>query len=431
MKQNYFAEVSTKIISKIIFIPTMFILMLFLIPGMTWAAENLNQGFIYGKITMRDGETYMGVIRWGKEEALWTDMFNSNKEENEFVDYLSAGDLRKLRRKYRGDRKGINILRIFKIFRDDSDDIVTHQFSCRFGDIQKMKFIGSDTVRLTFKNGERYEVSGGSNDINTRINVFDEEAGEMSLKWRRVRSIEFMPVPQGLTKKFGNPIYGTVNTEYGEFTGWIQWDHQECLSTDKLDGEGKDSDMSIEFGDIKAIEKYRRGSMVTLNSGKEYYLYDTNDVDDDNRGIVINDLRFGKVLVEWDEFVSVEFDHDPKVSIPAYEDFLAPKQLTGTVTTREGKVFMGRIVYDLDEAMDYEMLDGYADDIEYHFPFRNIGKIVPKGRHYSKITLKNGKTLELEDERDVNRSNDGVLVWEDEDPIYIPWREIREIEFKD
>ena len=219
-----------------------------------------------------------------------------------------------------------------------------------------------------------------------------------------------------------------MDTRSGQFKGFIQWDHQECISTDKLDGDWENGDISIEFGKIKSIEKYRRGSLVTLHSGKEYYLYGSNDVNDDNRGIVINDLNFGKILLYWDEFDKVEFESPP--AAPAgYDDFVEPIQPVGKVETKDGKIYAGRIVYDLDEAVDFEIIGGEYDDIEYNIPVRNIETIVPAGSYSSKITLKNGKTIELEDSRDVNRENDGLLVWEDEEPVYIPWREIRKIQF--
>ena len=146
---------------------------------------------------------------------------------------------------------------------------------------------GKRTVFLTLKNEDRMEVSGGSNDINAKINILDQEAGELTLKWNKIRMIEFMAVSRPLEKKFGEPLFGTVDTQSGQFRGFIQWDHQECVDTDKLDGDCENGDISIEFGKIKSIEKHRRGSLVTLHSGKEYYIYGTNDVNDDNRGIII------------------------------------------------------------------------------------------------------------------------------------------------
>jgi hypothetical protein len=428
MKKEHF-----KITPKNMFNPTgiliVFILTLLLFPGSVTADNNIDGGFIYGKITMKDGDMFQGPMRWGTEETLWHDMFNSTKEENEFSIYLSSKDMRELRRKSRRE-EGIGgfFRRLFGGTRKYSDDLPTHQFVCRFGEIKKMEMRGRATVFLTFKNGDKLEVSGGSNDINAKINILDQEAGELTLKWNKIRMIEFMTVSQPLKKKFGEPLYGTVDTESGQFKGFIQWDHQECLDIDKLDGDWENGDISIEFGKIKSIEKYRRGSLVTLHSGKEYYIYGTNDVNDDNRGIIINDHNFGKIKVDWDEFDKVEFEKTP--AVPAgYDDFVDPKQMVGKVETKDGKIYSGRIVYDLDEAVDFELISGEYDDIEYNIPMRNIKTIVPLGSCCSKITMKNGKTIELENERDVNGDNDGVLVWEDEAPVYIPWRTIRKIEF--
>ncbi len=51
-----------------------------------------DEGFIYGKITTIDDNTYQGQIRWGDEEAYWTDMFNAGKRYNDNIQYLSRRD---------------------------------------------------------------------------------------------------------------------------------------------------------------------------------------------------------------------------------------------------------------------------------------------------------------------------------------------------
>jgi hypothetical protein len=273
------------------------VMVLSAVPNPVNGESHPDQGFIYGRIHMEDGGTYEGPIRWGTEEALWHDLFNSSKNKNEFSVYLSSKELREIREKS-GRRGFLGFLeRIFT--RRRGDDLITHQFVCRFGELKRMEMKGRSTVRLTFKKDGHLEVTGGSNDINTRINVIDREAGELSLKWGAIRSIEFMPVPQ---------------------------------------------------------------------------------------------------------------------------------PLAGKIKTKEGKSYAGRIVYDLDEAMDFEILSGEHEGIEYHIPFRNIDSIVPAGGCCSRVTLKNGTVVELEKERDVNRDNDGLLVWDDaREPVYIPWRKIKEI----
>jgi len=392
--------------------------------GQTYADGD--EGFIYGKITMKNDDTYQGVIRWGKEEAFWDDMFNSSKEEyaledrltNKELDYLEDEIWDKRRRRNRG------------WFWNRMDGwLTTHQFKCRFGDLKQLEMLPGKHLRLTLKNGDQVEVSGGSNDVGATLRIMDEELGKVELKWRRIARVEFMQTPREVQDKFGSPLYGTVETRRGSFEGFIQWDHEECLSGDILNGKHDDGKMAIEFGRIKSIEKHRSGSLVILKSGREFYLRGSNDVDDDNRGIVIKELNLGKVLVEWREFKKVTFAEDVKDSGPAYNDFSEPKRLTGLVKTDDDETLSGRMIYDLDEALDLEILDGENRGIKYRIPFRNIKAIVPEGRFGATVELKNGRKLELDDSRDVDRGNDGLLVWvEDKTMRYVSWNDIRRLD---
>ncbi|MCP4153349.1 MAG: hypothetical protein GY757_36805 [bacterium] len=393
------------------------------------AAEAGDQGFIYGEITTKEGDSLKGPMRWGKEEAFWVDMFNATKIENEFACELSSDDMKERDKYSRSRNKVFGITISVDSDEGSPEDFTNHVFVCRFGELKRLKVFGKRSAVLILKNDKRVEVKGSSNDMNTDITILDESKGEITLDWDDIRVIEFMATPAKLKNKLGEPLYGTVKTEQGSFKGYIQWDHEECLSVDKLDGRSKKRKMSVAFGDIASIKKHRDGSMVTLTSGEEHYIYGTNDVDDDNRGIVINDPDYGKVLVDWDAFLEVTFDKN-RPPMPAYDDFKAPKAITATVKNKKGKSFTGRIAYDLDEALDFEMLDGSSDDIQYYIPFRNITTIEPLGRDGSKVTLKSGKSLTLEDGHDVNYSNDGLLVWENEEPTYIPWQKIEKIKFE-
>ncbi len=129
-------------------------------------------------------------------------------------------------------------------------------------------------------------------------------AGEIKLKWDRIDEIRFMSTPASIKKTFGAPIYGTVYTEKGdEFRGYIQWDHDERLSVDELDGDNRDGEMSIAFSKIKSIEKEGNGSLVILEGGREFKLRGSNDVNNENRGIIVNVSEFGRVDIPWDELI--------------------------------------------------------------------------------------------------------------------------------
>lgn len=385
-------------------------------------------GFIYGRVITTDNATYTGAIRWGKEEVYWFDMFNSSKPKNRNLRYLSADDRQNLNRNKERWSSKWPIVVINTNWNWSGSH--THSFACNFGDIDYLEITGRNRVELTLKNGEVLDLEGGSNDIGAKIRVHDNELGIVELKWDRVEKVDFMDTPKKLDNKFGEPLYGTVETDNGDFTGFVQWDHDERVSTDKLDGDNRDGDMSIEFGKIKSIERDGRGSIVILKSGRDFYLTGSNDVNGENRGIIVNMPGMGRVDIEWRDFQRVTFTNSPKGSGPSYSSYKQPRELRGTVKTESGQALSGTIIYDLDEVYDVEILQGNEDDMEFLIPFREIKKIQPKNYSYTRVELKNGKKLLLTDSQDVTEDNDGVLVFTGKgEPAYIPWDDVDEITF--
>ena len=398
----------------------------FAFTGQVTAQEN--QGFIYGKITTVDDDSYTGLIRWGKEEVFWFDIFNSTKTKNNNLDYLSKDEMESLSENTKSWFEGwadgnINI-------NFDGDNYL-HTFACMFGDIKSIKIIGTSKVKLVLKNGDELKLSGGSNDIGASIAVLDEEIGLMKLDWDRVIQVDFMPPPSSLKETMGKALHGTVFTSNGKFTGYIQWDHDERITTDKLDGESRNGDVSIDFENIKAIVRSGRGCDLVLHSGREMFVDGSNDVNDGNRGIIVNIPGMGRVDISWQDFEKVLFDADVNSSGPAYNDYLKTQKLAGSVITKDDKMISGAIIFDLDEEYNIEILQGNSDDIEYLIPFRYIKTISPKNYKYSRVTLTNGDELTLTGSHDVTEENDGSLVFESSTKhSYIPWKEIGEISFK-
>ena len=230
-----------------------------------------------------------------------------------------------------------------------------------------------------------------------------------------------------LEETFGEPLYGTVKCDIGSFTGYVQWDHDERLGSDKLDGDTRDGDVSIRFNKIQAIERqgYSR-SFVTLKSGRELELSGSNDVNDENRGIIVNVDGFGRVDIEWDEFESVEFKEVPN-SGQSYDSFTSPKRITGLVEVDNGDLLEGAIVYDLDEEYSIEVLNGEDDDTKFIIPFKYIKEIKPRFSDRSEVTLKNGDKLVLEDSQDVGDDHQGILVKTSNENIYVPWDRVEKI----
>ena len=173
---------------------------------------------------------------------------------------------------------------------------------------------------------------------------------------------------------------------------------------------------------------------MTLLDGREIVLSDTRDVGHGNRGIYVDDRRYGRVLISWDAFERVDFS--PGGSGPAYGDFPPGRPLTGSVTTRDGRRLAGRLVYDLDESETTETLDAPSQGVDYTIPFGLIASIVLPGREErgaqrARVTLHSGEELQLERAGDLGEGNAGMLIFVDgrQRPEYVPWTDVEQVDF--
>jgi hypothetical protein len=384
-------------------------------------ASATDEGYLYGRVVTTDGDEYEGQLRWGKEEAFWDDIFNANKVRNENLEHVDEGVLERMR--HRRPWRDVGA------FFGDQNEGFTHMFAARFGDLAGLRVRGKDDLVVAFRNGETMKLDGGSNDVGAEITVVDRERGKRVLAWNRIRSVEFGEAPAKLRRKLGEPLYGTVVSGKYEFTGHIQWDHDECLSVDELDGHTDEGKRSIAFGEIASIKKHRGGALVTTTAGREEYLRGTNDVNRENRGVVVKIAGIGSVKIGWADFDEVTFRRAPD-SGRGYSEYGPGRELTGAVTTADDR-FSGRIVFDLDEAWDFELLHGKNGSTEYLIPFRNIASITPRTLKRSDVKLRNGITIELEESQDVSRSNEGLLVFGDgRKPRYVAWKDVDQVVFR-
>ena len=247
------------------------------------------EGFLYGQVETRSGNSYKGRLRWGDEEAFWGDFFNPSKDERPWMDEAP--------RDFRRRREAIEIFGI-EIGSRWGDNDGGRQFIAPFGAIEELRIRGRSELTARMKGGFEIKLDGGSNDIGAKVRVWDASLGEISLEWREIERIRFLPTPSDLDVSGVTRLFGTLHADDGRtFRGWVQWDQDECLSTDELDGETRDGDLEIEMGRIRSIErKSRWGSNVVLRDGRELVLEGTNDVDDDNRGLMVELQKIDRVI---------------------------------------------------------------------------------------------------------------------------------------
>jgi hypothetical protein len=380
-------------------------------------------GFIYGTVETRNGKTHVGVLRWGDEETFWDDLFHSSKRDLPYLEYAEAA--RPDEDASWWERVGSTIGREFGVGRE------SRVVAVRFGDLAGIRPTGADDAVLTLRDGTELEVEGYANDVGTTVTVFDSKPGRIELRWKEIREVRFGPPPPGFEVEVAR-LRGTVTTATGELTGFIQWDSQECLTTDRLDGDFGGKRVSLAMGDIRSIERRdRRSARVVLDTGEELVLSGTNDVDDDIRGIHVEDPRYGRVEVSWEVFVKLVFD-EPGGSGRGYGEFDPPRRLAGTVTTRAGARSSGNLVFDLDEEWTWEMLNGASGELDYTIPFAAVAVVEPQLQGGTDVRLRTGEVLRLDGSHDVSADNSGVVVLSDRgaEPEFVPWREIRRIEFR-
>ena len=274
-------------------------------------------------------------------------------------------------------------------------------------------------------------MGSGYNDVGTKIRVYVPELGKVELDWNDVDRVNFLPSPANFESAIGQPLYGKVEAWNGTYTGLIQWDKDERVTVDVLDGEDQDREMEIAFENITSLKKRGRGTMVTLKNGESYFLEGSNDVGKGHRGVVVTNNTYGRVVIDWEDFESLTFQEAPKLA--SYGSFAAPKPLMGQITTIDGKQIKGRIVYDLDEAYGFELLDGSKDETEFEIPFALIKQIKPRNSGRSQVVLRDGTELMLADGQDVSNRHSGILVFKstnDDKPTYITWDQVEVVVFE-
>jgi hypothetical protein len=396
------------------------------------ASRATGQGFLYGRVTTDDGAAYLGRLRFGRdEEAFWGDYFNGSKGDNPWATHSPAGQLAEKRRP-------ITIFGFEIPFGERQVDF-SRPFMARFGDIARIEARSLHHVRVTLKSGTVFDLNRmAANDFDDGVRVWDDRQGVVDLaSWAggipppsrvRIRAIELLP-----TARLGAVparLHGTVHTRQGDFSGFVQWDRQDCVGIDELEGRTGDGALSLRFDTIRSIARRSADSaLVTLLDGREIALSGTRQVGRGNRGLYVDDLRYGRVLVSWDAFERIDFS--AAGSGPAYDDFAPGRPLTGSVTTRGGRRLTGRLVYDLDESETTETLDAPSQGVDYTIPLGLIASIRPAGQRAG-VTLQSGEELQLDRAGDLGAGNAGMLIFIDgrERPEYVEWTDIERVDFQ-
>jgi hypothetical protein len=227
---------------------------------------------LYGQVETRHGETFKGFICWDVDELFESDILD-------------------------GEEKG----RTRKI---------------PFGRIKAIERRSRSSAWVYLKNGDQKKLSG-TNDVdsgNRGISVKDPYFGQVTVEWEDFERCDFQEGGEEYLKTYdqfdgGYPLYGIVFDEDGEsYEGYIRWDDDETESWELLDGEYRGLEVDVEFGQIESIERRSSNAAeVTLKNGSSFRLEDSNDVNDENRGIFITTEEGKEIELDWYDFEKVVF----------------------------------------------------------------------------------------------------------------------------
>jgi hypothetical protein len=396
------------------------------------AVQSRDGGSLYGTVVTVSGDEFQGYIRWDRNEAAWSDVLHASKllPERNLDDALDLGVA-----EAGSTGQGIEVLG-FRVPWGEEERWSPEALSAvRFGHVRSIEVLDEDRAIVVLKSGIELEMFASSTDLggsNRGIEIADAEGGTVSLAWADVALVDFSSAPEGFSSTRGPRLYGTLRTQSGDmFTGFVGWDNDEVFGSDLLDGEADDGDRSIPFSHVAVIEQDGRdGAMVTLRDGETFRLEDSNDVNHENRGIVISDPRLGEVTVSWEGFASLTFHAAPDQDY--YAAFDGGRSLFGTVRAASGDRLTGYLRWDNDEEFTWEMLDGESRGVDFDVELANVARIERIDDQSALVILRDGRTFQLSGSNDVNEENKGVFVIDESGEVrVVVWSDLEGVSFRD
>lgn len=382
---------------------------------------------IYAEVRTAAGQNFEGFLRWDRNEVGWYDVLDGTRDLDQALVALAQG----WEDEAEGRARSVEFLGVRISWNEEPDGPSAAEAGIRFGHVASLLVTGDDRARLRLKSGEEVELFGGSTDLGTDMRelvIEDRERGPVELRWRDLDRITFREAPAGVEPE-GRRIYGVVENRSGQtFEGPLAWDLDEVLTTDVLDGRSGRTEHEIAFAEITEIERLDGATArVRLADGRELELGGTNDVASGHRGVQVSDPALGQVNLPWREVRTVRFVTPPQGGA-GYDAFDGGHRLRGTVDTEDGTSLTGTVIWDADEQWSWEMINGTWRGIEFDIEFGQVAEIRKVGRRSAEITLRDGRTFELEGSNDVNRSNKGILVEvEGGDAVVVDWDRFRRL----
>jgi hypothetical protein len=364
---------------------------------------------LWGEVVTAAGERHVGYLRWDRNETGWMDLLEGRRRlDAEIQDRVAVA----LGGTPEERARSVEFMGV-RISWDEDDPPGAGAAGVRFGQLREVRRLGEDRALLVLRDGSEVEFTSASTDLGSGhrgLRVTPVAGAPTELRWRDLDRVRFGAVPADAPDPDAFRLHGTVEDRWGRrWTGDISWDRDEALSSDLLEGEEGGEERAIRFELVASIARRAEGgARIRLRNGREMILEGSNDVDRGHRGVQVSDPELGQIDVPWTSFARVRFH--PPASRRGYDAFPVAGALYGTVVDRSGERHEGRIIWDADEAAEWEMLNGNDRGLAVQVAFGRIRAVERASARSARVELRDGRVLELEGSNDVGRGNRGIVV---------------------
>jgi len=232
----------------------------------------------------------------------------------------------------------------------------------------------------------------------------------------------------------GGEIHGTIHAAGDRtYTGPIRWDKNEAFWDGTLDAQKSEvveekvdggfqlnvfgwkigggpttrtiGSLAIPFGHLASVQRLPDGrATLVLKNGYQFTVRCTSSTDLGSglRELIIEDAEKGPVELTWGSLLEVDFSQGPGPGKDA-------ERLYGTVVVGADSL-TGFLVWDRDETLAGDILDGEEAGHEREVPFREIQRIERLDRG-ARVVLKDGREMVLRGSNDVDRGHRGIRVF--------------------
>lgn len=381
---------------------------------------------LWGRVTSLDGRVDEGWLRIGGRVAAWGDRLPGRLAAGGIARAAADGDASLAQQLDRARAEGLRVLDVAGrsigwVPEDGTWDrdrvrIPLHQVrEMRQADAGGWVVTLADGLELGFEvDGEI--LSPGERDGGlVHVVAADGQASQVPLE--SVVRLEFgrSEAPETALARPAGRLRARVTDRRGRtWSGRLTLGRRGLLTTDTL--PVADDESPVRLADLRWLEASRGGRIeVETRAGERRRLRGTDAAVRGDLAVIVGDDALGEVRLPWAMLERIEW-LEPGGSSPTEVDraMLRGDTVAGLPVARvqaiDGGDLTGALIWDADEARAWQLVEGWQGGVRFGVALAALARVEPIAERGARLTLRDGRTLELFEHADVDRRNAGLLV---------------------